>query len=290
MKDYKGIVFFDADGTIIKNNKISKLTREAFTKLRENGYILVLSTGRALPAIDGILKDMNFENIICSAGGAVVVNNEIIYSKPMKKESLKELVEYFDKYNIIYNMEANDYIWIKKGQKEKYLRLFEIPEKGIISDDEYNKAVERLTMISNRTMEIEDVSNLEVNKIHYYEADVLYDGNELPISYKQVVEELGEKYKCVSLSLSKLFSGGEICEKEISKKTGMDVILKYFDVDKENIYAIGDDYNDIEMLEYAPKSIAMGNAPEEIKKICSYITESVDNDGFYHAMKHFGLI
>ncbi|WP_055070186.1 Cof-type HAD-IIB family hydrolase [Clostridium massiliamazoniense] len=286
----KGIVFFDADGTIIKNNKISKLTREAFTKLRENGYILVLSTGRALPAIDGILKDMNFENIICSAGGAVVVNNEIIYSKPMKKESLKELVEYFDKYNIIYNMEANDYIWIKKGQKEKYLRLFEIPEKGIISDDEYNKAVERLTMISNRTMEIEDVSNLEVNKIHYYEADVLYDGNELPISYKQVVEELGEKYKCVSLSLSKLFSGGEICEKEISKKTGMDVILKYFDVDKENIYAIGDDYNDIEMLEYAPKSIAMGNAPEEIKKICSYITESVDNDGFYHAMKHFGLI
>lgn len=286
----KGIVFFDADGTIIKNNKISKLTREAFTKLRENGYILVLSTGRALPAIDGILKDMNFENIICSAGGAVVVNNEIIYSKPMKKESLKELVEYFDKYNIIYNMEANDYIWIKKGQKEKYLRLFEIPEKGIISDDEYNKAVERLTMISNRTMEIEDVSNLEVNKIHYYEADVLYDGNELPISYKQVVEELGEKYKCVSLSLSKLFSGGEICEKEISKKTGMDVILKYFDVDKENIYAIGDDYNDIEMLEYAPKSIAMGNAPEEIKKICSYVTESVDNDGFYHAMKHFGLI
>lgn len=286
----KGIVFFDADGTIIKNNKISKLTREAFTKLRENGYILVLSTGRALPAIDGILKDMNFENIICSAGGAVVVNNEIIYSKPMKKESLKELVEYFDKHNIIYNMEANDYIWIKKGQKEKYLRLFEIPEKGIISDDEYNKAVERLTMISNRTMEIEDVSNLEVNKIHYYEADVLYDGNELPISYKQVVEELGEKYKCVSLSLSKLFSGGEICEKEISKKTGMDVILKYFDVDKENIYAIGDDYNDIEMLEYAPKSIAMGNAPEEIKKICSYVTESVDNDGFYHAMKHFGLI
>ena len=52
----KGIVFFDADGTIIKNNKISKLTREAFTKLRENGYILVLSTGRALPAIDGILR------------------------------------------------------------------------------------------------------------------------------------------------------------------------------------------------------------------------------------------
>ena len=44
------------------------------------------------------------------------------------------------------------------------------------------------------------------------------------------------------------------------------------------------------MLEYAPKSIAMGNAPEEIKKLCSYVTKSVENDGFYYAMKHFGLI
>lgn len=286
----KGIVFFDADGTIIKNNKISKLTIEAFDKLKKNGYILVLSTGRALPAIDGVLKEMNFENMICSAGGVVIVNNKIIHSKPMKKESLKELVEYFDKHNIIYNMEANDYIWMKKGQKEKYLRLFDVPKKDVVSEDEYNKAVERLTMISNRTMEVEDINNIEVNKIHYYEADVLYDGNEFPISYKEIEEEFGDRYKCVSLSLSKLFSGGEICEKEISKKVGMDIVLKYFNIDKENIYAIGDDYNDREMLEYAPKSIAMGNAPEEIKKLCSYVTKSVENDGFYYAMKHFGLI
>lgn len=286
----KGIVFFDADGTIIKNNKISKLTIEAFDKLKKNGYILVLSTGRALPAIDGVLKEMNFENMICSAGGVVIVNNKIIHSKPMKKESLKELVEYFDKHNIIYNMEANDYIWMKKGQKEKYLRLFDVPKKDVVSEDEYNKAVERLTMISNRTMEVEDINNIKVNKIHYYEADVLYDGNEFPISYKEIEEEFGDRYKCVSLSLSKLFSGGEICEKEISKKVGMDVVLKYFNIDKENIYAIGDDYNDREMLEYAPKSIAMGNAPEEIKKLCSYVTKSVENDGFYYAMKHFGLI
>lgn len=286
----KGIVVFDVDGTIIKNNKISKLTIEAFDKLKKNGYILVLSTGRALPAIDGVLKEMNFENMICSAGGVVIVNNKIIHSKPMKKESLKELVEYFDKHNIIYNMEANDYIWMKKGKKEKYLRLFDVPKKDVVSEDEYNKAVERLTMISNRTMEVEDINNIEVNKIHYYEADVLYDGNESPISYKEIEEEFGDRYKCVSLSLSKLFSGGEICEKEISKKVGMDIVLKYFNIDKENIYAIGDDYNDREMLEYAPKSIAMGNAPEEIKKLCSYVTKSVENDGFYYAMKHFGLI
>ena len=53
----KKIIFFDADGTIIKGNKISKLTIEAFKMLRENGHVLVLSTGRAIPAIDGLLKN-----------------------------------------------------------------------------------------------------------------------------------------------------------------------------------------------------------------------------------------
>lgn len=131
---------------------------------------------------------------------------------------------------------------------------------------------------------------IDINKIHYYEADILYDGKKCPITYSKIVEDLGDKYKCVSLSLSKLFGGGEICEKEISKKSGMEVILDYFDVNKEDVYAIGDDYNDIEMLQYANTSISMGNAPDEVKKLCDYVTKDIDNDGFYYAMKHFELI
>lgn len=284
------IIFFDADGTIIKGHTISALTIEAFKRLKENGHILVLSTGRALPAIDGPLFEMNFENKICSAGGTVVVNNNIVYTNPIKKESQKELLEYFDKHDIMYNMENNDYIYVKKGYKEKYLRLFKEHENGQVSNEEYKKAVMRLEKVSKRTKETEEPMELNINKIHYYEADILYDGKECPITYKDIVEDLGDRYKCVPLSLSKLFAGGEVCEKEISKKTGMDVILDYFKVNKEDIYAIGDDYNDIEMLQYANTSISMGNAPEEIKKICNYITKDIDNDGFYYAMEHFKLI
>ncbi|MDY3208094.1 HAD family hydrolase [Clostridium baratii] len=286
----KKIIFFDADGTIIKGNKISNLTLEAFKKLRENGHVLVLSTGRAIPAIDGLLKELNFENMICSAGGTVIVNNEIVYTKPIRKDHQKELLDYFDTHNIIYNMEANDFIYIKKGDKEKYLRLFKVPKKGTVSDNEYNKAVKALERIYKRTKEIEDAMQVDINKFHYYEADILYDGKKCPITYSKIVEDLGDKYKCVSLSLSKLFGGGEICEKEISKKSGMEVILDYFDVNKEDVYAIGDDYNDIEMLQYANTSISMGNAPDEVKKLCDYVTKDIDNDGFYYAMKHFELI
>lgn len=286
----KKIIFFDADGTIVKGSNISLLTLEAFKKLKENGHILVLSTGRAIPAIDGVLKDMNFGNTICSGGGVVVIGDEIVYSRPMSKESQKELLDYFDKHNVLYNLEANDYIYIKKGYKEKYLRLFQLPDKDTVTIDEYNKCKSMLEKVSSRTKEVDDAMEIDINKLHYYAADILYDGGECPISYDDLERDLGEKYKCVPLSLSKLFAGGEICEKGVSKKDGMEVILKHYKVNKKDIYAIGDDYNDMEMLEYATTSIAMGNAPKQIKDICDYVTEDVDNDGFYHAMKHFGLI
>lgn len=284
------IIFFDADGTIVSRNGISKLTLEAFEKLRENGHILVLSTGRPLCAIDGTLGEVKFENIICSAGGTVVVNNEVVYNNPMSKENQKELLDYFDKNNAVYNMESKDYIYIKKGQKEKYMKLFELPKREEVSDEDYKKFLNMRECISKRTKEIEDPSKININKIHYYGADILYDGNECPLDFDEIINDLGDKYKIVSLSLSKKFCGGEICEKGISKKTGMSVVLDYFNVNSEDIYAIGDDYNDIEMLEFATTSIAMGQSPEEVKSYANYITKDIDSDGFYYAMKHFNLI
>ncbi|WP_276676287.1 HAD-IIB family hydrolase, partial [Caldibacillus debilis] len=48
--------------------------------------------------------------------------------------------------------------------------------------------------------------------------------------------------------------------------------------------AIGDNYNDVSMLERAGFSVAMGNAPEDIKKICHYVTDTNDNHGFSKAV------
>lgn len=54
--------------------------------------------------------------------------------------------------------------------------------------------------------------------------------------------------------------------------------------------AIGDGFNDIKMLEGAALSIAMGNAPKEIKDISDYVTDDIYEDGVFNALKHFNLI
>ena len=48
--------------------------------------------------------------------------------------------------------------------------------------------------------------------------------------------------------------------------------------------------NDISMFKAAGHGIAMGNACDELKEIAEYVTDSVNDDGIYHAFKHYHLI
>jgi hydroxymethylpyrimidine pyrophosphatase-like HAD family hydrolase len=57
----------------------------------------------------------------------------------------------------------------------------------------------------------------------------------------------------------------------------------------ENVMAIGDDYTDIEMLQYAGIGVAMGNASEEVKEIADWVTTTIEEDGVVGAVERFIL-
>ena len=70
----------------------------------------------------------------------------------------------------------------------------------------------------------------------------------------------------------------------------MEKVLEYFHADIIDTYAIGDDYNDLEMLQYAKHTIAMGQAPREVKEVCEFITDDIYHEGFTKAMNHSPLL
>ncbi|KIO55507.1 hypothetical protein B4064_3758 [Caldibacillus thermoamylovorans] len=51
--------------------------------------------------------------------------------------------------------------------------------------------------------------------------------------------------------------------------------------------AIGDNFNDMDMLKYAGLGVAMGNAPEEVKKIADEVTLSNNEDGLKHILQKY---
>jgi len=59
----------------------------------------------------------------------------------------------------------------------------------------------------------------------------------------------------------------------------MEEIGKIFGIDKSEMIAFGDGYNDISMLEYAGLGVAMENAPDDVKAVCGHVTLSNNNDG-----------
>ncbi len=78
----------------------------------------------------------------------------------------------------------------------------------------------------------------------------------------------------------------EIVNTNTSKARGIKHLIDIYNIHESEIIAIGDNYNDIEMLKFAGTSIVMGNAPEEVKKFAAIVTDTNNKDGI---KKGFGI-
>ena len=82
----------------------------------------------------------------------------------------------------------------------------------------------------------------------------------------------------------------DIVPKGISKAKGIDEMLRHWGVSLEESLAIGDGENDVDMLRHCAIGVAMGNAANITKEAADYVTDDIDEDGLYNALKHFELI
>ena len=85
-------------------------------------------------------------------------------------------------------------------------------------------------------------------------------------------------------------TGYDVFSKNCSKSVGIEKVLEYYGIAREDTMAFGDGMNDKEMLELVKIGVAMGNAKDEIKSIADYVTDDVNHDGIIKALEHFGLI
>jgi hydroxymethylpyrimidine pyrophosphatase-like HAD family hydrolase len=65
----------------------------------------------------------------------------------------------------------------------------------------------------------------------------------------------------------------------VSKATGIEVMLNDYGFDKAEALSFGDNYNDLAMLKYTGMSVAMGNAPADVKAVAKAVTLSNNDSG-----------
>jgi len=81
----------------------------------------------------------------------------------------------------------------------------------------------------------------------------------------------------------------EISDKNGHKGTGIAAVANHFNIPMKDTVAMGDNFNDLGMLEVAGFAVAMGNAEEEIKQIADVVTLTNDEFGVAHAIKVYVL-
>ncbi|MBR6013948.1 MAG: HAD family phosphatase [Selenomonadaceae bacterium] len=263
------IIFSDIDGTFLNSKKkVTDLTVKAIHSLLEKNLKFVLVSARMPEAIYPILDTINLPRIpIISYSGALVLNEyeKILYDKKISAENSKNiLTEVFNRWEDI----SVGYYSGRKWYVQKIDHRIEY---------EMNSTKVRA--------EIENFSNLIEKNILPNKIFIRCE----PPTCKEMDFVLNEKFKNLNIvrSAPHLL---EIMDKTVTKAEGIKILLDYYGITKDEAAAFGDNYNDIEMLKYIPRSVAMANAPDGVKKYARFITDSNDDSGIYTYLKKIEII
>jgi len=262
--NYKGAVFFDIDGTLVDERLEiyvpTKATKEAIAKLKENGYLTGIATGRS----KGYMSDLgiDFDCIITSNGAAIEVNGKKLINECISHNELIPLIDFLDKNNIAYDVETFDRCYFGRARRElleKFLDIFNVDTSAFLP--------------------FESLDGLEVNKIVF-----AFDEER---QYKRLVEAFDGKFK---VNLHHGYNSGDVSRAGITKASGIKNVIKHFGIDIKNTYAFGDDENDLDMLTTVGWGVAMTPHSPLLDGVVKKYTRSVGEEGVAVALSELGLI
>lgn len=256
----KKYVFLDLDGTILDYNthSVPKSAITAMKQARENGHELILTTGRPPSLFYGFDKEHGFDSYIAANGRVVVHHGEIIYDSPIPESDIDELSRICHKEKIDIAYEGLEEFALESEYSDLYKKFC----------DHFNLQYPVLLPKYYKGRNI-------------YQISLFYDQPDFKRFEKQM-PNLSFEYSC-KYGLDVNTPGG-------FKDVGIKVFVKKYQLDMNDVIAIGDGYNDISMLEYAGIGVAMGNAYEGVHKHADLITDRIENDGLYKAFKTLNLI
>lgn len=266
MKTQKKILFFDIDGTLLTEapSFVPESTKLALKKAREQGHLTFVNTGRTRYILPKEVQEIGFDGYVCGCGSQIYLHNELVHSSTIPHELCVETVKMAEKCQIAAIFEQSVGLLYNSNVQ--------------VSNPEAQRLVSALSARDIRQFDQEEAEHYTFDKFLVFFQ---------PHSDVETFQNFCEKHFSHFAHDPHVW---EITQKEYSKATGIEFLLKYFDLPMENSYAFGDSVNDLPMLKYAGNSIAMGNAMEEILPFCHYQTTDIREDGIYNAMKHFGLL
>ncbi len=253
-------IFFDVDGTLVsfRTHAISPAVLDALGRLREQGVLLFLSTGRHPLMLDGVRAAFPFDGYITLSGQYCFCGDQVLRSQPMEPRAVEQLVAaaLTGAFSCIFLERQELYLNLANQFTARFMEQLHLPMPPVADPRralgrEVYQAIAFLTR-DNQSLLLDRAPELETTRWHPDFLDVIPRG------------------------------GG--------KDLGMDALLDHFGLRPEQAMAFGDGENDLSMLVHAGVGVAMGSASGAVKRRADYVTGTVDEDGVVSALRQFGLL
>ncbi len=262
------IIFSDIDGTFLRDSKSPpELHVAAIKSVIARGLKFVFVSARMPEAIYPITDALNIAHTpVISYGGGLVLTEreEIIFDKKISADDTRNVLAELKHWT---DITANYYT----GR-----RWFA---------EEIDSRVQVEMNITGATAEVASFDGLLSENILPNKILIMCE----PPTCAEMERVLGEKFPTLNVVRSATFLL-EIMDKTVSKATGINALLNHYGLPIDEAVAFGDNYNDAEMLKLIPQSVAMGNAPDAVKKMAAAVTDTNEAGGIYTYLAKIGVI
>ena len=257
------LVATDIDGTILPyNSDFTQEVKDCIKKLDNDNIKVILVTGRMHSSTVPIARTLGLNNPVISYQGGLVkdINGKTLYQADLNNNYAKEIIQWARQNDVHINLYIDDKLYVEK-------------------DDDIIKFYIKGKFVDYTVCSFDDLEIKNVNKLLAID---LNDANKVT----SWVNYLQKKYPDLYIVKSTPYFC-EIGSAGAKKSLGVEFLCKMWGIKKDEVLAIGDQNNDIDLVQSGGIGIAMGNATDELKHCADYITDTVENNGFVKAIENF---
>lgn len=256
------LVALDIDGTLVTyDDVLSDDAREAVAAVRAVGHHVVLASGRSLIAMTPVAAELKIEESwIVASNGAVTArldpSSEMGYTL--------ERVETFDPQPVLRMLkEELPHARYAVEDVGVGFRMTELFPEGELNGE-------------HRVVDFEDLWAGHVTRV------VVRSPGETSAEFHEIAARLGFDDVTYAVGWSAWM---DIAPQGVTKASALEQVRKELGVAPENTVAVGDGSNDIDMLRWAARGVAMGHATDTVKAAANEETGSIEDDGVVEVLR-----
>jgi Cof subfamily protein (haloacid dehalogenase superfamily) len=267
------LLVVDIDGTIAgASNQVSPRVKQAIAAAQAQGVRVGIATGRMYKSALRFHQEIGADMPIMAYQGAWIQDpaTGITHQhRPVPIAIARELIDYFEQSHLLDKLSIHVYrddcLYVREinADTELYIGRSGIGVSPVA--DLRTVLTDRPTKILAMSEDVQLIDKLRLELLNRYSPAELHVTTSVPIFL-------------------------ETTQSGVNKATAIDyVATELLGITAENVLAIGDNYNDVEMLAYAGIGVAMGNAPLDVQSIANWVAPEIEADGVAAAIEKFIL-